>query len=371
MIRYCVFLLVLLTSFAHAQDMPEIDREMRDVVHQISERTDIPGLSVAIAGPEGLIWSGVAGYSDIEERQAISQGHLFGIGDLSSDFIAATALSVIDDGLLDENATPLDILGDVVSHIEYADRATVKQLIGQQSALYSYDRDNDWQRRARGIQLNPNYIWSKEEPLKYNVSNMIISTAIPGAEVSYSKTNATILGLIIEKTSGGFLEEEIRNRILVPHNLRETFLDGYEEIPQDKRVGSYHLGTNEFITDVGINAKFQFIDDTILLDTAGTSLSSEGAAGSILSTPRDLALLRAAVMHGDLKKLSGYLPSETKYHSEILGFTTDMVVLVESGLVVVSTVNLGVANTGDNESREFLNTYMEKIILPVAKKYAK
>ncbi|MCC3861703.1 serine hydrolase domain-containing protein [Pseudemcibacter aquimaris] len=371
MLKKITFLFLIFMNLSYAQDTTQIDREMRETINQIVMSSDVPGISVAIAGPDGLIWSGTAGYSNIEERQNISQGHLFGIGDLSSDYIAATAVMLIKDGLLDENATPKDILGNIVNHIEYADRATVKQLIAQQSAIYSYDRDNDWQRRARGIQLNPKYRWEKGEALKYNASNLTISTSIPGSETAYSKTNATLLGLIIEKTSGGMLEDEIRNRILVPNNLKETYLDGYEIPPKEKRVGNYHLGTNQFISEVGINAKFQFIDDTILLDTSGTSLTAEGPAGSILATSRDLALFQASILNGELSDIKKYLPARDTFHSEILGFTTDVKILDTSGIVIVSNVNLGVANTGQNAAHDFLNTYMEKIILPVAKKYAK
>ncbi len=143
-------------------------------------------------------------------------------------------------------------------------------------------------------------------------------------------------------------------------------------------VGSYHHGTNEFISNIGINAKFSFVDDGNLIETSNSSLSSEGAAGSIITTPRDLALFHIAIKKGNFFNLNSldYLPKISKngfekYHSEILGFTSDMIILEKEELVIVSTVNISTAGSGPSQINNYLNNYMEKIILPVAKKYAK
>ena len=361
-----------------AQENDALDKEMRSTINQITETSEIPGISIAIAGKDGLLWSGTAGYSNPEERQTVSQGHLFGIGDLSSFYISATAIDLIDDGLIKKNALISDILDDEFSGIENFNKVTVAQLINQTSTLSSYELNNDWQRRARGIQLNPKYVWRKDEPLKYAVDSKNITMGTPGSYYAYSKTNATLLGLIIEKVSGGLLEDEIRTRLLIPENLNETYLHGYELPPSGSLVGSYHQGTNQFISTVGINAKFNLIDDTNLIDTSDTSLSSEGAAGSIIATPRDLALFINALRQSKYfaREYMELLPFNSqngiqKYQSEILGFTSDLIILEQEELIVAATVNISTAGSGNSETKEYLNSYMEKIILPVAKKYAK
>jgi D-alanyl-D-alanine carboxypeptidase len=373
-----IFIFICMLVHASAQENDLLNKEMRSTINQIVATTEIPGISVAIAGKDGLIWSGTAGYSKLEERHVVSQGHLFGIGDLSSSFIAATAIQLIEAGLLGPEIMINELLEGPYSGIENFNNVTVGQLINQTSTLYSYAYDNDWQRRARGIQLNPKYQWRKDEPLKYAINSKNITVGGPGSYYVYSKTNATLLGLIIEKITGGLLEEEIRTRLLIPENLNETFLDGYEIAPSGSLVGSYHHGTNEFISNIGINAKFNFVDDSQLIDTSNTSLSSEGAAGSIISTPRDLALFQMAIKQGKYfnKDALRFLPNNNKnglqrHHSQILGFTTDMIILEKEELVIVSSVNLSTAGSGPSPIKNYLNEYMEKIILPVAKKYAK
>ena len=274
--------------------------------------------------------------------------------------------------MLDPKATVESILGDRFSNIANANSATILQLLNHTSGISSYDSNNDWVRRARGIQLNPAYRWKKDESLKYVIGNSRIITTAGKGQYNYSKSNYTILGLIIEKASGGLLEDELISRVLTPLNLKETYLDGFKLLPFGSLVGSYHLGTNFFIERVGINADFDFVDDSRLINTSGTSLSAEGAAASILTTARELALFQIGMRAGTLfnKNKLGLLDHDLK-HSEILGFTSDMVWLEKEGLILVVLANLGVANTGQNPSKSYLSTYVQKNILPVAMKYAK
>ena len=73
----------------------------------------------------------------------------------------------------------------------------------------------------------------------------------------------------------------------------------------------------------------------------------------------------------DLKKINpSKINGQIGIHSEILGFTADVRKIEGSNLVLVSLVNLGVANSGENDIKSYLNNYLDKIILPIAKKYA-
>lgn len=353
-----------------AQDTLQIDKQMNEALENIVAKP-LPGISVAVASRDGLLWSGSAGFSSIEDRLTVSQNHLFGIGDISNQFVGTVILQMAADGIVDLNDTPLSILGDVVANIENADKASLYQLLNHTSGIYSWDKDEDWARRGRGVQMNPKYSWRKDEVLKYISRDAHAATHAPGESYAYSKSNYTILGLIIEKITGGLLEDEVRERILVPLNLTNTFYDSYEVLPFDNMVGSYHLATDPFISNVGINAKFNFGEGR-LIKTSGASLSSEGLAGGIISTPRDLALFTIALKGGkliDIKSLTAM--EENSIHSDILGFTADIRWLEDEELVITSFVNLGVVNSGENELSNYLNSYFDKILIPIAKKYAK
>lgn len=367
-LKYISLIFIFSAPYAAAQNKLQIDKEMKLAIEKVAG-TLIPGLSVAVANSDGLLWSGVSGYSNIEDNQLVSQSHTFGIGNITNKFIELLILQMAEENILDLNSTPQSILGEKVSHIENADSATLFQLLNHTSGIYSWANDNDWQRRGRGIQMNPKYIWHKEEPLKYIAADQHPATHTPGTAYAYSNSNYTLLGLILEKISGVLLEDQVRSRILEPLNLHSTYYHGFELIPLGRHVGSYHLATDHFISTVGINAKFAFGQDQ-LMDTSGASLSAEGLAGGIVSTPRDIALFAMAIKNGKLlNKVSAEML--TNIHSDILGFTSDLLWLDRNEIVIVSFANLGTVGGSNSATAEYLNNYVERILLPIAQKYAK
>lgn len=358
-----------------AQEHPEIDREMNEALNSIVAQA-IPGISVAVANSNGVIWSGAAGYSNINDGVTLSQSHLLGIGDISNQFVGTVLLQMAHEGIIDLNTTPKSILGDLVANIENADTATLYQLMNNTSGIYSWSDDEDWARRGRGIQLNPHYQWRRDEVLQYITKDLHQAVNRPGENRHYSKSNYTILGLIIEKITGGPLEQEVRNRILTPLNLTHTYYDTYETLPDGGLAGSYHLGTNQFISKVGINADFE-TESNQFINTSGTSLSAEGLAGGIVTTPRELAVFATALWNGKIineNDLKTILPEKinghTGIHSEILGFTADIRKIQNSDIIIVSMINLGAVNSGKSQVKDYLDSYMDKILVPIAKKYA-
>lgn len=368
LLKYITLIFIALIVPANAQDNLQIDKEMKQAIEEISA-TLIPGLSVAVANHDGLIWSGASGYSNIEERQAISQNHTFGIGDISNKFVGLLILQMAEENIIDLNATPLSILGDMVKDIGNADSATLSQLLDHTSGIYSWANDKDWARRGRGVQMNPKYIWQKTEVLKYITADRHKATNKPGEAYAYSNSNYTLLGLIIEKVSGKPIEDEVKKRILEPLNLKNTYYNGFEYIPRGRHVGNYHLATDQFISTVGINAKFEFGENR-LINTSSANLSSEGISSGIVSTPRDIALFGVALKAGTLlRNPAPQLMDNT--HSSILGFTSDIRWLEQDEIVIVSFANLGTVGDEKSVTSNYLNSYVEKILLPIAQKYAK
>lgn len=373
-LRHILLSLLITITPAWSQDTAAIDKEIRAALNSIVGNP-IPGISVAIANSDGALWSGAAGFSNIQDRQIVSQSHLFGIGNITNQFVGTVILQMAKDGIIDLNDTPYSILGESVATIENADSATLLQLLNHTSGIYSWSDNQDWVRRGRGVQMNPKYEWRRDEQLKYATKDAHPANHEAGMSYSYSKSNYTLLGLVIEKMTGGPIELEVRNRILEPLRLRNTYYDTYETVTDGSLVGSYHLASSQFIATVGINSKFEFGDNQ-LIDTSGASLSAEGLAGSMITTPRELARFAAALWNGKLldseatEKIKPKMPNgQTGIHSEILGFTADIRQIENSDLVIVSIVNLGVVNTGENAIKTYLANYLDEILIPIAKKY--
>ena len=88
----------------------------------------IPGISVAVANSESLIWSGVAGQADVISNTAVQTDHLFGIGSITKTFVAVIILQLVEEGLLSLDKTTVEILGsEVAGRVPNADLATIAQ----------------------------------------------------------------------------------------------------------------------------------------------------------------------------------------------------------------------------------------------------
>ncbi len=121
----------------------------------------IPGLSAAVATSDGLVWTGVAGSADLETGVPVSPDMLFGIGSITKTFVAVVILQLVEEGLLDLNATSAGLLGSAVDGIPNADEATVAQLLNHTGGVPSWEDDPVWISDGRGATLDVSRIWGK------------------------------------------------------------------------------------------------------------------------------------------------------------------------------------------------------------------
>ena len=212
----------------------------------------IPGLSAAISTSNGIIWQSTAGYANIGSQEPINSNHVFGIGSITKVFVAVVILQLVDENRLRITDLVEDYLEDeVLRDIEYAGEATIGGLLSHTAGVESWEDDLKWIAEGRGKELDPARIWGKTDALEYIRRP---SSLMPG-KFSYSNTNYTLLGLIIEKITHHSAESEIRQRVLIPLDLRHTHLEGFEDATQlqaGKLPHRYHYATEMFRNTAGI-----------------------------------------------------------------------------------------------------------------------
>ena len=294
----CALAFMLCASFTEAKS---ISVGPEDLVCALDEAVAAgpPGISAAIATREGVIWSGVAGHSDLQNRIATKDNHLFGIGSITKTFVAIVTLQLVEEGRLKLTDTAKDILGEQVLGVPNADLADISQLLNHTSGIPSFEDDPIWIREGRGDALDVEHIWGKTEALAYISGEDHEPLFAPGEKFSYSNTNYTLLGLMIEKVTGNDVVMEIENRIRKPIGIPSIYLEGFEPIPQDRLSRRYHYSTDAFKRDVGINAAFARVTDK-LVDASASNLSSEWTDGGMVATSYDLAKFAVAVRDGRL-----------------------------------------------------------------------
>ncbi|WP_405425902.1 serine hydrolase domain-containing protein [Micromonospora sp. NBC_00617] len=119
----------------------------------------------------------------------------------------------------------------------------------------------------------------------------------PDSGFSYSNTGYTLLGQIIEKSTGTSYAEQIEHRVIRPLQLDDTSLPGAAT-----RIRGPH--PHGYVPIGQRNGGWQLVDYT------QSNPSVFGAAGEMISTTKDLNRFFAALLNGRL--LPGHLLDEMK-----------------------------------------------------------
>jgi D-alanyl-D-alanine carboxypeptidase len=357
----------------------------------------IPGLSVAIGLDDSLAWAGTAGYNDILRRVPVQIDDRFGVGSITKTFVATVILQLVEEGKLDLGKTPQDYLDlEIVRAIPNTGSATLRQLLSHQSGIPTWEFQEDWIRKGRGDQMELGRVWGKAETLEYCTGDLLPATNEPGERYSYSNTNYTLLGLIIEAVTGNDAAAEIRSRILDPLGLENTFLESFEQVPGGY-VHHYHYATPRFQEVAGVHRGFPEIRPYLVESTAA-NLSPEWTAGGIVTSASDLVRWAQALRDGELlgpemhrEMLTYHPPSEPRggrsrymqgiartesYYQDYtilghgggtLGFTAGMYWLEDTGIVLVTLANVGQMHSGLRMSP--VSTFFREVWLPAVMRY--
>lgn len=372
------------------------DRVLQNALVQ-SVAMGIPGVSVAIGVGDEVAWTGTAGFSDLVGRVPVRPDDRFGVGSITKTFVARVILQLVEEGKLDLEKTPVDYLDEpIVRRIPNTGTATLRQLLNHQSGIPTWEFQEDWIRRGRGDQMDLDHIWGKTETLAYCTGDLLPATNEPGERYSYSNTNYTLLGLVIEAVTGNEAASEIRHRILEPLGLENTFLESFENVPGGY-VHHYHYTTPRFQEDAGVNPGFPEIRPYLVESTAG-NLSPEWTAGGIVSSAIDLVRWARAIRDGELlgpamqKEVFTYYPpreganSRSQYMQGIsrtegfygdyaafghsggtLGFTAYMYWLEGTDVIVVMLANVGGMHSGLSPSP--VSLFFRQVWLPAVMRY--
>lgn len=290
------FLCVLPVSAQDTQTLEDI----------LSQYTDERGaaLTVQIVTPEGS-FAAATGLAD-ETRAAVPEDR-FRIGSMSKTFVSVAALLLVEDGVfnLDDLASTW-LPDEIIENIANLETVTIRQLLSMRSGIDDYlGTDEFWE----ALEADPTYRWTAAEALEYAYG--LPPLFAPDEDFSYSNSNYLLLQLIMEAATGKELHILIRERILDPLELTNTytqisetldgnFVNGYEDLEGD--------GVMENVTD--------YNDGAGLGDGALVSNTSD-----IISFYRALLQDRTLLSEASLEELLDFgLDDEGDFYS--LGFAS-------------------------------------------------
>ena len=259
-------------AFFAAGDAQTLDNAKLDqFFDRLAEKNKAMG-SLTIARDGHVLYSRAIGYSQISEteKKPLTTASRFRIASITKMFTATMILQLVEEGKLKLT----DTLDKFVPQVPNSQKITIVQLLGHRSGIPNVRRERDGQRNANTRPM------TKDEMLG------LITKAAPDFEPDtkhlYRNSGFFLLGLIVEKLTGQPYAEALAERITSKIGLKDTYV----------ATGNIDVSRNESLTYLNIGTGWK--------QTAETHPSILFGAGSIVSTPNDLAKFAHALFEGQL-----------------------------------------------------------------------
>ena len=189
-----------------------------------------PGLVYGVVANGALVHYGTLGVRDIKTGEHTRTDTQFRIASMTKMMTALLTLDLHDQGRLALDApaeTYLPVLSSWVYPTTDSRKVTVRDLLNHTSGFVT---DDPWADRQMA---------RSQDELDEFISTAEPFSSTPGSRFEYSNLGYTLLGQIIEKTSGQSFTSRLHDRLLGPLGMKDTTLD-FKQIPDGQRAQAYN-----------------------------------------------------------------------------------------------------------------------------------
>jgi CubicO group peptidase (beta-lactamase class C family) len=302
------------------------------VVQSSIQQSGVPGITVAVAKNNTMLYVQGYGVTDVTTHQAMQPRVIFEIGSITKQFTAALIMKLQEQGKLHLS----DSMASYLPEYGFPAPITIRMLLTHTSGLADFTdfpQLGPW--IQNGVAEATVLIAVSQAPLQFQ----------PGTKYSYSNSNFFALGTIIERITGQSYATNLEQQILQPLALQSTY---YVLPPTSLSATGY--------TNNGMG-----LQPAVLWDR-----SAAFATGALSSNVYDLVTWDNALRHGmavspdsfkAMTTSNGFLDSggntygfglalytfdhhPIMWHSgQIGGFYAENVVFLDSGFTVVVLTN--------------------------------
>ncbi len=251
-----------------------------------------------------------AGWHNRENQIPANPQALFKIASISKLYVAAATSKMVANQSLSLDNTVAELLPDLAEGIEYSDQITLRMLLQHRSGIpdYTYHPDYPWDNPFE--ELSETYTLVLGQPAHFK----------PDKKYKYSNTNYLLIGEILDRTLGYSHHQYIKDEILNPLELNNTY-SLLSDVDLDEVMSGYFVG---YEPDIKSNDFIQ-------------------PGGSMVATAEDVGIFLRALIDGTIfnTKEQAIYSSVYKYeHTGLLpGYQSIARYHVDIDAVVVQFVN--------------------------------
>lgn len=245
--------------------------------------------ALGITGVQGLTEAGGrtttarSGVANVGTGAPVPVNGYFRMGSDTKTFVAVVLLQLVGEGRLSlDDPVERWLPGVVSGNGNDGRRITVRELLQHTSGIANYTDG------LAALGSPEGYYAHRFD--HYDAADLVALAMkhpplfAPGTSWSYSNTNYILAGMIVERVTGRSWAREVHDRILGPLGLHQTYAPGDDPRLRDPHAEAYN----------------QFSPGGPLVDTTLFNPTVAGAAGSMVSTPSDLARFWRALQSGRL-----------------------------------------------------------------------
>ena len=238
-----------------------------------------------------------SGYKNRENKIPADPNSLFKIASVSKLYTALAVTKLVYSGHLSLDKTLADYFPELVGRIENAERITIRMMVQHRSGIPNYtDTKNYWAHPKQNDKERLELVL--DLPAKFK----------PNEGYEYSNTNYLLLSELIEKVSGESKFQYIKENILKPLNLNNSY-GSIQEVNLDDVMSGYYVGyENDLKTD----------DSGLMLATAedlGRFIRALND-GTIFKDKKEQAIYSSIYKYEHTGLIPGY-QTIAKYHKDI------------------------------------------------------
>jgi serine beta-lactamase-like protein LACTB len=241
---------------------------LRGLAKQGLEKTNAPGLAVALVKNDKLAWTEGFGFADVENEVPVRPNTAFRIASISKPITATAVMQLVQRGLvgLDD-----PIQRYVPSFPDKGAPVSIRHLLTHTSGIRHY-KDGEFDNKESYDSLEQAFTIFKDDPLLFP----------PGSKYSYSTYGYNLLAGVIERVSGVSFEQYLERHIWGPAEMADTRLEHPQEIVKHR--------ARQYVHDEAAG----------LRNAPYADLSIKWAGGGMISTASDLARFHIALNRGKL-----------------------------------------------------------------------
>ncbi len=211
------------------QQIENVAPAIQELIEKHATEKNIPGIAYGIVVDDSLVLANAKGIIHLEKQLPSSIKSSFRIASMTKSFTAMAILKLRDEGKLrldDPVATYIPEMANLKYLTSDSPAIDIENLL---TMTAGFPEDNPWGDRQ---------LEETDLMLIDLVKEGISLSNIPSFRYEYSNTGYALLGNIISRVSGMPYQEYIRQHILLPLGMKNTYWE-YTNIPEDQFVLGY------------------------------------------------------------------------------------------------------------------------------------